>query len=121
MKEITREWIDYTNSRKLNTKLAIEKESIAKPVSISKIRKSSKLKFPKYHKPSLQYTTINYQVEKEKLGRVKFSLGDSWMSNKDAGIKTYEYYRKNGMEKQAWQAEILLITRSGQIKIQKEN
>jgi len=95
MKNISREWIKYTNSRKLDTDLAKVKEISAKPIKISTLATSRVLKTPKYHKPTVEYTSVTYQAEKKEISKVKQTLGNRFMSNKEAGLKTYKYYIKN--------------------------
>ena len=66
-------------------------------ISLKKEAKFPKLKISKDKKEEIEtvkYTTISYQVEKKDIKKVKKHMGNPWMSNKNVGWKTYQFYKK---------------------------
>ena len=41
-----------------------------------------------------EMTTISYQKEKKEVEKLKKALGNKFMSNKEIGERTFEYYKK---------------------------
>ncbi len=101
MKEITREYINYTNLRKADLKKAKQTERQAKAKPISMIPKSDKIVLPKYEiKPQVIWATIQYQKPRDLVIKVAKSLGRGNMAYKDVGIKTFNYYVENELDEE---------------------
>lgn len=99
MKDATRKYIDYTNQRKDFIYEAKEKEISTNAVPIRSLPLSSEMKLPFIEKmPRIKMATIQYKRPEEEVKKVAASLGSRFMSNKDVGLKTFEYYLDNEIE-----------------------
>jgi hypothetical protein len=63
------------------------------PVSVSLFKNNQIFKAPEIPKTPL-YSTISYKKPKKQIEYLKACLGNKWMSNKDVGERTFEYYRE---------------------------
>ncbi|WP_122233294.1 ATP-binding protein [Pseudomonas syringae] len=101
MRDATRKYVDYTQSRKANLEKAKEAESSAaiKPITEFKALPSSPptlMKLPAFEPaPKIRMGTVSYQQPVTLLNKVAISLGNSQMSYKQIGQKTFEYYLEN--------------------------
>jgi hypothetical protein len=96
MRQATAEFIAYTNARKGDLENARKAEQETKLVPIHAVRDSSRFVTPAIRaRPTQRHATIVYQRPMAELQKVKESLGDKYMSNKEAGLRTYRYYLDN--------------------------
>lgn len=100
MKDATRKYLDYTNTRKANLDKAKSAESNAaiKPIAQIEIRSiaPAPMKLPVFEAaPKIRMGTISYQQPLTVLNKVAQALGNSQMSYKQIGQKTFEYYLEN--------------------------
>jgi hypothetical protein len=100
MKDATQEFIKYTNARRAHIDEAKGREVLAKATPISDVKASERLITPKFEKklPQVRMSTISYQKPTSKVDKVKKALGNAFMSNKDVGISTFDYYAKQELD-----------------------
>lgn len=100
MRDATRKYLDYTNTRKANLDQAKSLETSAAIKPIAEIRISSAapapMKLPVFDTaPKIKMGTVSYQQPLTVLSKVAQSFGNSQMSFKQIGQKTFEYYVEN--------------------------
>lgn len=101
MRDATRKYLDYTNTRKANLEKAKAAEASAtiKPITEFKAVPSSAplmMKLPAFEPvPKIKMGTVSYQQPVALLNKVALSFGNSQMSFKQIGQKTFEYYIDN--------------------------
>lgn len=96
MRDATRHYVTYTNSRKANLEEAKVIEERAVVRSISEFRAVTPMKLPTFSEtPKIAMGTVSYQQPRTTLDRVARQLGNSRMSLKQIGLKTFEYYVEN--------------------------
>jgi Histidine kinase-, DNA gyrase B-, and HSP90-like ATPase len=92
MRDVTRSWIDYTNSRKQALEEAKKKEALAKPVTIYSVKERQIAVMPKLTPvPKVPMANVLYSVPRAKLKKLAAELGSSRMSYRDVGIKAFDY------------------------------
>lgn len=92
MRDVSRSWISYTNTRKTSLDQAKKLESQAKPLSLFKVRKRELAVFPAFEpKPKVRVANIAYSMPLKKVRELAQALGDINLSFKDVGIKSFEY------------------------------
>jgi hypothetical protein len=95
MREITRQWIDYTNARKQALEEAKQREAMATPVSIYSVTRQTAAKLPIYvARPSVPPANINYSVPVRKLRKLAKELGTINMTYREVGLKSFDYAYK---------------------------
>lgn len=93
MREISKDWIAYTNVRKQFADKARTLEEEAKPVALYKISKNAQVNFPKLvGKVKLKPANISYPVEKKRAEKLADAFGDINMTYRDIGEYTYEEF-----------------------------
>ena len=98
MKEVTRQYISYTNARKADLDKAKEMEEKATPVALNLLALSPSMKVPTFTARRIDLTTISFQKPTDIVNKVKESLGNRFMSNKEMGIQTFDYYVDSEVE-----------------------
>jgi hypothetical protein len=96
MKEVTRQWVRYTNERRqdLGRARKLEEAAVARPISDIRIREN--LVLPSIPKtPRVRMANIHYQRPKEEVLRAARALGNGALSYRDVGIRTFEYFMEN--------------------------
>lgn len=95
MKVLTDQFTKYTNIRKHDLEGARTAEARKSVVEVSELKTVQPLKMPTLAGVSQQsdMVSISYQRRKSEVDEVKKHLGYSGMSNKEMGVKTFEYYR----------------------------
>ncbi len=92
MREISKDWIAYTNVRKQMTEKAKALEDAAKPVAIYKIAKASSVTFPKLvGKLKVKPANITYPVERSRAEKLADALGDINMTYREIGLRSFEH------------------------------
>jgi hypothetical protein len=91
MREVTKEFIEYTNRRKGELRHARDTEAAATPVAASKVPAREHLVLPKITKPEVRKICFDKPVEEiESVGR---ALGINVKSIKQVGIAAFDYVR----------------------------
>lgn len=95
MKEVTRAYVAYTNRRKGDLETARQMEKDTTPTLIGKVAARETLRVPTLTRRSdVATTTISYTVIKREKQDVAEALGNRFLSNKDVGLRTFEYFRE---------------------------
>lgn len=96
MKIATRQFIDYTNSRKasLETENKPEEKATLKPIGELPVRTS--MKVPSYARRSV--ANVSYAVPMAHYQEAAKSFGDPHMSRKEVGLRTFAYHRAREVE-----------------------
>ena len=90
----TRAWIDYTNGRKVDATVR-KLEAAARPREVSTLPLNAKVKLPKTRSTSGErLANVGYAVPIGKLKALAAALGQRYMSQKDVGLKSFEYAYK---------------------------
>ena len=97
MRDATRQYKDYTNSRKGHESYFRELEQKAKAVPLSELGISAVLKFPKAPgRKKSDLRSISYSRPEKQILAVAKALGSVAMSNKEVGEKTFDdFYSKH--------------------------
>ncbi|AIN57987.1 ATP-binding protein [Pseudomonas soli] len=100
MRDATRKYLDYTNMRKANLEAAKGYESTAKVKAITEIKaqapEPAPMKLPVFEAaPKVRMGTVSYTQPVAILNKVAQALGNSQMSYKQIGQKTFEYFVDN--------------------------
>ena len=92
MRDVTKQWITYTNSRKLSLELAKEKEGAATSVPIHEVKRQDKVTLPKLEPiPIEPQANVNYAVPLTKMKSLAKALGSIRMSYRNVGLKSFSY------------------------------
>jgi len=98
MRDATRTYLDYTNTRKASLDQARTVESEANYVSVKTAAPTAvkSMKLPVYTaKPKVKIANILYQKPADQVEKAAIALGNSSLSYKEVGIKTFEYFYEN--------------------------
>ena len=99
MKAATQPWIEYTNQRKANLDQARKRERAASSVSFFDIEENQTFKVPATSdKPHIKMANILYQKPQAEVEKAAKALGNTNMSYKGVGEKTFEYFMENEVE-----------------------
>jgi hypothetical protein len=92
MREVTKSWIGYTNSRKQALEDAKIKEAAATAVSIYAVPRQAIVKLPVLMARQAEpVANINYSVPVTKLRRLAKELGSIRMPYREVGLKSFDY------------------------------
>ena len=96
MKILTDQFTKYTNTRKHNLEAARVAEVRTNLIEVSELTVVQPLRMPTLTATSQRsdMVSISYQRKKSEVDEVKRHLGGIGMTNKDMGIKTFEYFRE---------------------------
>ncbi len=92
MKKLTRQFIDYTNARKSDLEAAKLLEQAAPAVPLDKLSKQGTLVVPRMTSTRTKMANIGYQVTNRRLNLAAKALGNESMSNRQVGLKTFDYF-----------------------------
>ena len=98
MRDATRTYLNYTNTRKSSLEQAKSVEGKADYVSVKTAAPSAakSMKLPIYApKPKVRMANILYTKPLDQVEKVAVALGNRSLSYKDVGIKTFEYFYEN--------------------------
>lgn len=101
MKEMTRQFIKYSNDRKNDPEAAKEMEKATPTVNVLAVRTTAPvMKLPDIvNVPGKEKTvTVCYPKSEEQVKRAKDTMGDFTMSNRELGSKAFDYYFKHEVE-----------------------
>jgi hypothetical protein len=92
MRDVTRQWIDYTNSRKQALEEAKEKERKAALVSIYQLKKVEAAKLPALTaRRGPPPANVHYSVPVTKMKKLAQALGNINLAYRDVGLKSFDY------------------------------
>ena len=92
MRDISKEWIAYTNARKQALEEAKQKEEVADAVSIQDVKKRPSLALPTLVRvPAEPVANVNYSVTVSRMRKLASELGNVNMSYRDVGLKSFAY------------------------------
>ncbi|WP_446831885.1 ATP-binding protein [Candidatus Foliamicus sp.] len=92
MRELTKRWTSYTNERKQALDEAKGKERMADAVPIGQVKRRAEVTLPNLipvSKPRMSH--VNYSVTTERMKNLAIALGKSTMTNRNVGIKSFDY------------------------------
>ncbi len=96
MREITKDWIAYTNTRKQATDEAKRLEQAATAVPIFELRKHETVALPKLTPiPKEKPANINYSMPQRRVRALAKGFGSSSMTYREVGIQSFEYAYKD--------------------------
>ena len=92
MRDISKEWIAYTNTRKQEPDKAIEEETSLNAVAIHDVVKQPSLTFPRFSRVKTERrANVHYSVSVSRMTRLATELGGINMAYKDVGLKSFNY------------------------------
>jgi hypothetical protein len=92
MREATRSWIDYTNSRKQALDEAKRMEAAAAPIAIYSVPARTSAVLPRFAaRPTEPVANVNYAVQLVRLKKLAKGFGRSSMNYRDVGLKSFDY------------------------------
>jgi hypothetical protein len=92
MREVSKTWTAYTNSRKQALEEAKAKEASAKPVSIYEVRPQAAVALPKLAvKITERQANVHYSVPTARLKKLAQAMGAINMPYREVGLKSFEY------------------------------
>ena len=92
MRDLSKEWISYTNTRKYALDEAKRKEDQTTSVSIQSVENSQIIMLPKLEPKKVdQPANVHYSVPKTKLRKLAQEFGDINMTYRDVGLNSFEY------------------------------
>jgi hypothetical protein len=96
MRNATREYIEYTNARKPSIESAKQIEAGTVLTPVKDLAPLVKMIVPHFAKAAtVAETTISYSRPKATVKKVAEALGNSYMTNKEVGLKTFQYFIEN--------------------------
>ena len=99
MKKAAQPWIEYTNKRKADLNEARQREEKASPKSIFTLPRNTTFLVPHLPAtPAVPIANISYQKPRQQVKKAAKALGNSFMSYKNVGEKTFEYYIENEVD-----------------------
>lgn len=98
MKTVTQQWVTYTTARKMDLETAKKVEEKTEPIPVKQISESSAMVLPTYTKPNTIWRTITYFEPEDKVKKMKKQMGQTYMSNREMGERTFDYYWENEVE-----------------------
>ena len=92
MRDVTKQWIAYTNIRKLSLETAKKKERSATSVPIYEVKKRNTVALPRLTPiPVEPQANVNYAVPLDKMKSLAKALGSIRMNYRTVGLKSFSY------------------------------
>ncbi|ABE63297.1 hypothetical protein Nham_2513 [Nitrobacter hamburgensis X14] len=92
MRDVSKQWISYTNIRKQAIDDAKRYENQAKPKSIFEVAQREAVALPQIvAKPKVKMANISYSMPLQRVRSLADGLGNVNMSYKDVGINSFEH------------------------------
>lgn len=92
MREVTKEWISYTNTRKQVRAEAIQREDVAKSIPIFEVAPRPDVVLPRIiAAPKVPEANVLYSVPKPRMLKLASAFGNITMNYKDVGLKSFDY------------------------------
>ena len=92
MREVSKNWIAYTNQRKQALEEAKRKESAAMAVALSAVAKKSSVTLPTLTtKPVEKVANVAYSIPLARMRKLAKELGSINLAYRDVGLRSFEY------------------------------
>ncbi|MDT2022831.1 ATP-binding protein [Methylocella sp. CPCC 101449] len=92
MRQVSKEWIAYTNQRKQALQEAKQKESEAVAVPIASVAARKSVNLPTFQtRTSEKMANIGYSVSAQRLRKLAQEFGNINMTYRDVGLKSFDY------------------------------
>jgi hypothetical protein len=92
MREATKEWISYTNTRKQVRAEAVQREDVAKSIPIFEVAPRPAVALPRIVAvPKVPDANVLYSVPRPRMLSLASAFGNINMNYKDVGLKSFEY------------------------------
>ena len=92
MRDVSKQWIAYTNAKKQAREEAKKKEKATKAVSIHDVKKRHSVALPKLvTRPPVPHANVNYSVPVTKMKKLAKEFGSIRMPYRTVGLKTFDY------------------------------
>lgn len=92
MRDVSKEWISYTNMRKQARDEAAHREAAARAVAIFEVREHRIVELPKIvQKPKVPEANVLYSVPRPKLRDLASAMGNINMTYKEVGLRSFNY------------------------------
>ena len=92
MRDVSKQWIAYTNSRKQALEAAKQKELAAVNVSIHDVKKRNSVVLPQLIPVQVErQANVNYAVPQVKMRKLAKALGSIRMAYRDVGLRSFKY------------------------------
>lgn len=98
MKDLTSPFIEYTRERKADPDAARRVEAVATSVPVTSIPMRATMKLPKLTAGREKMRNVLYRRAERELLAAAEALGNSAMSYRDIGTRTFEYYYEREVE-----------------------
>lgn len=96
MRDISKEWIAYTNIRKQALDKAKEKETVSVTVSIHDVEKRPSITLPRLSPVRVERrANVNYSVPVSRMKNLAKELGSINMPYRDVGLESFDYTYKD--------------------------
>ena len=92
MKKATRSFINYSNQRKEDVDLAKAKEKAGELKKVNELEPQGTMRFPEIATKKVRKANILYVVDLDRAKRAAKALGNTNMTYKSIGLKTFEYF-----------------------------
>jgi hypothetical protein len=92
MRDVSKQWIAYTNVRRLTLEEAKRLEMAAKPVAVYNIKKREAVALPALvAKAKIDQANISYPMQRKRVRALADEFGDINMTYRDVGLRSFEY------------------------------
>ena len=92
MREATKEWISYTNTRKQVRAEAVQREDVARSIPIFEVAPRPDVVLPRIVAvPKVPEANVLYSVPRPRMLKLASAFGNINMNYKDVGLKSFEY------------------------------
>ena len=92
MRDVSKKWIAYTNSRRHALETAKLAERAAVAVPIPNLTKHDDLRFPRFtRQPVEPIANVNYSVPTRRMTKLKRGFGRPAMSYRQVGLRSFDY------------------------------
>jgi len=99
MRRLTRTYTSYTDRRKDALEIVRPAETAASAVPVGDLPMKAEMRLPPIPQvPKIRTINIQYKRPADEVKRVAAALGDRFMSARDVGERTYEFYLENYVE-----------------------
>lgn len=92
MRDISRQWIQYTNERKRDLDQAKQKERQTQPVRLYDVKDHTEVTLPNLpRKHYVPQANVHYSVPRKRMRALAAGLGNINMTYRDVGLRSFEY------------------------------
>ena len=92
MRNVSKEWIAYTNARKFRLDEARSKEEKAVPIAVQSVQKKQNITLPTFEpRPVQRNANVNYSVPLSKMKKLAKAFGRITMTYREVGKRSFDY------------------------------